>query len=156
MKAQNAYIAALNFFLKKRGRGTEVSLSIDTGISQSHLNRIKRGERFGSIKTLEKIANALGSSYSEMVMLGEKLLGGDQIETDCCLSEKQMEYITHKYTDSRTEKIIEMVKQLDAEKDTQGISKLFGSAASRLEDLKQQKELRELREEVKRLKSNDI
>ena len=65
--------------LERKGRGAQTEVAIEAGISQSYLNQIKAGTRIGSIRTLHAIARALGTSYEEMLRLGESVSLPDKI-----------------------------------------------------------------------------
>lgn len=77
---------ALNYLLERNGRGAQTEVAIEAGISQSYLNQIKSGTRIGSIRTLHAIAKALGTSYEDMLRLGESI----------SLSDKHPESSTHR------------------------------------------------------------
>jgi len=64
---------ALNYLLRQKGRGAQTAVALEAGISQSYLNQIKKGSRTGSVRTLHAIAGALGTSYEDMLRLGESL-----------------------------------------------------------------------------------
>lgn len=64
---------ALKNLLDQKGRGSQTEIAIDAGISQSYLNQIKAGARVGSVKTLHAIAGALGTTYVEMLKLGQSI-----------------------------------------------------------------------------------
>ncbi|MFP4533345.1 MAG: XRE family transcriptional regulator [Desulfobacterales bacterium] len=63
--------------LERKGRGSQTEVAIEAGISQSYLNQIKTGSRIGSVKTLHLIAGALGTSYEDMLRLGESIFLSD-------------------------------------------------------------------------------
>jgi transcriptional regulator with XRE-family HTH domain len=48
---------------------TLLELSAKTGVSQSHLGRIERGERFPSAHVLQKLAEPLGFEENELFVL---------------------------------------------------------------------------------------
>jgi len=75
---------ALNYLLERKGRGAQTEVAIEAGISQSYLNQIKAGTRSGSVKTLHAIALALGTSYEDMLRLGESISLSDK-NTDTAL-----------------------------------------------------------------------
>ena len=64
---------ALSYLLRQKGRGAQTAVAIEAGISQSYLNQIKTGSRTGSVKTLHAIAGALGTSYEDMLRLGQSM-----------------------------------------------------------------------------------
>lgn len=64
---------ALRYLLQQKGRGAQTEVAIEAGISQSYLNQIKAGSRTGSVRTLHAIAGALGTSYEDMLRLGESM-----------------------------------------------------------------------------------
>ena len=55
-------------------------LSARSGVSQSHLGRIERGERFPSARILQRIAKPLGFGEDELFMLGSYLTPQTPIE----------------------------------------------------------------------------
>jgi transcriptional regulator with XRE-family HTH domain len=54
---------------------TLCELSDNSGVSQSHIGRIERGERFPSARVLRKIARPLGFKEEELFMLAGFLSG---------------------------------------------------------------------------------
>ncbi len=75
--ARTAFGRAVEYHLSQRGRGAETSLAIDLGISQGHLNKIKKGVKGASLELGLSVARALGTSIEEMLSLGHGLLSGD-------------------------------------------------------------------------------
>lgn len=63
---------------------TLCELSNDSGVSQSHIGRIERGERLPSARVLRKIAKPLGFKEEELFMLAGFLSGSsnDQENSD--------------------------------------------------------------------------
>jgi transcriptional regulator with XRE-family HTH domain len=55
-------------------------LSINSGVSSSHIGRIERGERFPSARILRKIANPLGFGEEELFMLAGFLSDSSSIQ----------------------------------------------------------------------------
>jgi transcriptional regulator with XRE-family HTH domain len=54
---------------------TLLKLSSDSGVSQSHIGRIERGERLPSARVLRKIAKPLGFKEEELFMIAGFLSG---------------------------------------------------------------------------------
>jgi len=79
-KTENYFAIALQHILEQRGRGSETVLAIDSGVSQSTINRIKSGRSFGLRSNCVKIADALGTTYDEMWLLGKQLNRGAAAE----------------------------------------------------------------------------
>ncbi len=69
---------ALIYLLERKGRGSQTEIAIEAGISQSYLNQIKNGARIGSVKTLHSIAKAFGTTYENMLRLGESISLSDK------------------------------------------------------------------------------
>ena len=72
------FALALEHHLKRRGRGSMSSLAIDSGISQPQISRIMAGTSMGSVDARIKIAEALGTSLEQMLILGRSLKSGER------------------------------------------------------------------------------
>ena len=59
-------------------------LGAKSGVSQSHLGRIERGQRFPSARILQKIAKNLGFKENELFMLAGYLSSQPQAEVENC------------------------------------------------------------------------
>ena len=71
---REAFRSALDFMIEQKGHGAETALSIESGVSQGHINKIKKGVRGGGTDTLHKLSRALETTYEEMLALGRILL----------------------------------------------------------------------------------
>jgi len=67
---------ALEYFIKKRGRGIQLKIGQKTGINPVYLNHIIKGRKPGSEEVREKIASFFGLSYENFLALGAWLLEG--------------------------------------------------------------------------------
>jgi len=74
---QESYRKALQFYLNGIGWGGEFATSVKANISQTTLNRIKTGKRKGKISTLICIAEALDTTYEDMLAFGRELITGE-------------------------------------------------------------------------------
>lgn len=83
-----AFSIGLDYILKERGRGSEVTLSIDSGISQPSINNIRQGKVIGRITTLRKLAKALHTDFEDVLSIGKMIIDGKGFK----ISEKQSEY----------------------------------------------------------------
>ena len=75
-EAQKQFVAALNFLLKKEGRGSQARLARAIGIDSGYLNNIVKGRTPGSQEKKEKIASYFNLRYESMLSLGRWILFG--------------------------------------------------------------------------------
>jgi len=74
---------ALKHHIERLGRGSVSSLAIDTGLSQPQISRIMSGRSLGSVESRVKIADALGTTVEQMLILGRSITSGERrIGTD--------------------------------------------------------------------------
>lgn len=71
------FALALAHHLKRRGRGAITGLANDTGMSQPQISRIMSGASLGSVEARIKIAEALGTTVEQLLILGRSLKSGD-------------------------------------------------------------------------------
>ena len=70
---KEAYREALKYLLKGRSQN---SVAIDADISQSQLSKILSGVHIGKIDIVHAIADALNTTYEDMLFLGRKIMYG--------------------------------------------------------------------------------
>ena len=73
---REAYSKALDYLLNRLGYGAETTVALESGVSQSQINKIRKGVQGGRPETLEAIAKAFKTDYPEMLILGRRLLDG--------------------------------------------------------------------------------
>jgi len=77
-EAQKQFVAALNFLLRREGRGSQAKLARALKIDSGYLNNIVKGRSPGSQEKKEKIAAYFDLHYESMLSLGRWLLSGNQ------------------------------------------------------------------------------
>ncbi len=75
--AQEHFLAALNFLLKKEGFGSQKKLANAVDMRPNFLNNIIKGKSPGPQDKKEKIADYFGMKYEEMLAFGRKLIEED-------------------------------------------------------------------------------
>jgi transcriptional regulator with XRE-family HTH domain len=53
--------------IRKRKKWSQVDLGAEAGIDSQNINRIEKGKANATVKTLKKIADALGCTVSDLV-----------------------------------------------------------------------------------------
>lgn len=64
---------ALVYIVNERGRGSQNTISIDTGLSDAYISQVIAGKRSPSLDVQIKIVSALGIDYLDFLTLGKKL-----------------------------------------------------------------------------------
>lgn len=73
MQENDYFRIALSHIVNERGRGTQNTLSIDTGLSDAYISQVIAGKRSPSVNVQIKIVKALGIDYLDFLALGKKL-----------------------------------------------------------------------------------
>ncbi len=76
--ASNQFRAALIHLLKEGGRGAQARLAENQGIDRGYLSAIVRGKKPGSEQIRNKIASHFGLVYEEMLVLGRRIMDGEE------------------------------------------------------------------------------
>lgn len=69
-----AFGKALSYLMDQKGKGAAAAIAAEVGVTQSYLKNIRSGSGVGGIQTLRKIAEALGTTYDEMIKLGGSVI----------------------------------------------------------------------------------
>lgn len=72
--SNDCFVAALQKKLKEQGRGAKKKLATHVGVSPNHLSDILAERKNAGQKLKERIADALGISFEEMLALGRHLI----------------------------------------------------------------------------------
>ena len=75
--ATNQFRAALTYLLDQEGRGAQARLADLLGIDRGYLSAIIRGRKPGSEAKRSQIATHFGMVYEDMLILGRRILNGD-------------------------------------------------------------------------------
>jgi len=109
MNPKEMYRTALQYYMKKQGWGGEYITALKANVSQPTLNRIKLGKRTGKHDTLVKIAQALDTTYEDMLALGRYLMTGANKESQ--LEVFRLLQIAKTILESGEEDMAKMLKQ---------------------------------------------
>lgn len=71
---------ALNYLIDKGWKGKQKSLIDQAGISFGYLSQLKKGERVSSTRVQYSLAKALGTTFEQMISLGEQLIEQNEPE----------------------------------------------------------------------------
>ena len=74
ISAQEQFLAALDFLLKKEGFGSQTKLANAVGMKPNFVNNILKKRSPGPQDKKEKMANYFGMKYEEMLAFGRKLI----------------------------------------------------------------------------------
>ncbi len=72
--SNDCFVAALQKELKEQGRGAKKKLAARVGVSPNHLSDILARRKNAGQKLKERIADALGISFEDMLVLGRHLI----------------------------------------------------------------------------------
>jgi plasmid maintenance system antidote protein VapI len=72
--SNDCFVAALQKKLKEQGRGAKKKLAAHVGVSPNHLSDILAERKNAGQKLKERVADALGISFEEMLALGRHLI----------------------------------------------------------------------------------
>lgn len=75
--ATNQFRAALTYLLDQEGRGAQARLADLLGIDRGYLSAIIRGRKPGSEAKRCQIATHFGMVYEDMLVLGRRIINGD-------------------------------------------------------------------------------
>ena len=75
--ATNQFRAALTYLLDQEGRGAQARLADLLGIDRGYLSAIIRGRKPGSEAKRTQIAAHFGMVYEDMLVLGRRIINGD-------------------------------------------------------------------------------
>ncbi len=75
--ATNQFRAALTYLLDQEGRGAQARLADLLGIDRGYLSAIIRGRKPGSEAKRSQIATHFGMVYEDMLVLGRRIINGD-------------------------------------------------------------------------------
>jgi transcriptional regulator with XRE-family HTH domain len=75
--ATNQFRAALTYLLDQEGRGAQARLADLLGIDRGYLSAIIRGRKPGSEAKRSQIAAHFGMVYEDMLVLGRRIINGD-------------------------------------------------------------------------------
>jgi len=89
--ASNQFRAALIHLLEKEGRGAQARLAESQGIDRGYLSAIVRGKKPGSEHIRNKIASHFGMVYEEMLVLGRRIMDGEESPMPDAEQDKQQE-----------------------------------------------------------------
>jgi len=78
----SCFFKALEALVKKGGRGTQNVLAIGSDRSEAYISQILKGRRKASFDTQIAIANALNTTYENMLALGRQLIEGTTPEAE--------------------------------------------------------------------------
>ncbi len=76
--ATNQFRAALTYLLDQEGRGAQARLADLLGIDRGYLSAIIRGRKPGSEAKRTQIAAHFGMVYEDMLVLGRRIINGDE------------------------------------------------------------------------------
>ncbi|WP_319548538.1 hypothetical protein [Desulfogranum marinum] len=94
--ASNQFRTALIHLLKQEGRGAQARLAENQGIDRGYLSAIVRGKKPGSEQIRNKIASHFGMVYEEILILGRRIMDGEESPVLGGEPDKQQEKaITH-------------------------------------------------------------
>ncbi len=89
--ASNQFRTALIHLLEKEGRGAQARLAESQGIDRGYLSAIVRGKKPGSEQIRNKIASHFGMLYEEMLVLGRRIMDGEESPMSDAEQNKQKE-----------------------------------------------------------------
>ena len=89
--ASNQFRAALIHLLEQEGRGAQARLAENQGIDRGYLSAIVRGKKPGSEQIRNKIASHFGMVYEEMLVLGRRIMDGEESPMPDADQDKQEE-----------------------------------------------------------------
>lgn len=89
--ASNQFRTALVHLLKQEGRGSQARLAENQKIDRGYLSAIVRGKKPGSEQIRNKIASHFGMVYEEMLVLGRRIMDGEESLTSDGGPDKQKE-----------------------------------------------------------------
>jgi phage repressor protein C with HTH and peptisase S24 domain len=72
--------AAFDSLFGKKWGGDQKRISIDSGLSKTTISMIRNGERKAGIRSQTKIANSVGKTLDEFLLIGRSLLSGQSPE----------------------------------------------------------------------------
>ena len=75
----NHFHAALSYLLTQEGRGAQSRLAGQQNIDRGYLNAIVKGRKPGAEEVRAKIASHFDMTYEDMLALGRRILGGEDI-----------------------------------------------------------------------------
>lgn len=87
-KLYEYFNAALQWFVKKRGRGVQNYLAVSSGKSESCISQVIKGNRKAVPETQVAIAIAAGYIYEDFLALGRRLLADEESPEQICESNK--------------------------------------------------------------------
>jgi len=74
-KSYDKWLKAFAYLVKNGGHGTQARLARLTKVSSKHINDVIKGRKKASQNLQESIAQSLGYSYEDLLILGKKLTG---------------------------------------------------------------------------------
>lgn len=75
--SNDCFIAALQKELKEQGRGAKKKLAASVGVSPNHLSDILAQRKNAGQKLKERIADNLSISFEDMLVLGRRIIEGE-------------------------------------------------------------------------------
>ena len=83
VSAKESFLAAVNWFLRKKGHGAQAALADGVGFLRSYVSRALSGTRTPAIEFMEKVAIYYNMSLSEFLSFGEALAQGRPVCPFC-------------------------------------------------------------------------
>ncbi len=156
--ASNQFRAALIHLLKMEGRGAQSRLAKEQGIDPGYLSAIVRGKKPGSEQIRNKIASHFGLVFEEVLVLGRRIMDGDESPVSAGDPDKPQEEPKTKTTDNSSELSTAIIEVLGSDTNnakllTDLIEALHGKVIFERKNSELEAQKKQLQEKVEELEA---